>query len=156
MTAADKVGAAYELNQGRWSGCNWPTRFGSLGIDLDGVSAALARRIASRWSGLTSAGGPSDDQWDACGGMAASLGLPPARFAWEWGLAAAVLAAIESDARTAERQAEAAYRAARDLDWVRALRHARRAAVIESGYPAPRGWRRLLRAVRRAAEQGGG
>ena len=39
MTTINDVWAAYAEAKGRWTGCNWPTHYGSLGLDLDSVSS---------------------------------------------------------------------------------------------------------------------
>ena len=67
-------------------------------------------------------------------------------------MAAYVLAEIEQDARSAEREACGAVQAAERGDWSAALRRIGRACSIQSGYHAPRPWRRLKQAIERAAE----
>lgn len=182
MANIDRVLSAYRHGEGAWSGCNWPTRFGSLGLNLDGVTSAQARRAAVRWLDLTSPDldiersttaelrelaalalqlhllGPGCRR-DGSGRSrpAAPLALTrrpcAAVLAWEWEVAASVLAEIEADARSAEREARAAVRAAGEGDWELALRRARCACAIESGYHAPRPWQRLRRAIARAASE---
>src|SRR5439155_10792512 len=52
MATISEVWAAYEQARGRWSGCDWPTRFGSLRLDLEGVSSLQARAAARRWRAI--------------------------------------------------------------------------------------------------------
>ena len=70
----------------------------------------------------------------------------------EWEFAACWLAEIEADAHWAEDEAWEAVRAAATGDWRLALEHAHRACSIESGYHAPRPWRRLARTIEQAAK----
>jgi hypothetical protein len=179
MVTIREIWAAYELARGRWSGCNWPTRFGSLGLDLKGVSSLRARGAAQRWRALAAdeSGRCATCREDsdlitmalyqrlhspavrpAGGGLTLpELALRPTRrrcaeaLAEEWELAACILALIEADARRAERAARAAVRAAEASDWGRAHRYARRASKLESGYDAPRLWGRLEALIEAAA-----
>jgi hypothetical protein len=177
MATIRDVWAAFAAGRGCWSGCNWPTRYGSLGLDLDGVSAIQAHQAASRWLALAVDEGYEDAtprEEAELRDMARQLRLAGARgcrgeggraylsrrlcaerLAREWKLAAYVLAAIEQDARRAEEAAREAAQAAEDGDWEAASRHARCACWIESGYLAPRAWRRLRRVIASAARQDG-
>src|SRR5690348_5932252 len=172
MATINDVWAAYEEAQGRWSGWNWPTHYGSLGLDLDGVSSVQAHQAANRWRAIATdevadaevtAGEQSSlvnmarqlriGRREVCLGAGRAGGLvvcgsPAVRFcaevlAGEWEFAACWLEEIESDARWAEGEAPEAVRAAEDGDWGHALGHARQACLIESGYHAPRPWARL-------------
>jgi len=180
MTTINDVWVAYEEAQGRWSGCNWPTHYGSLGLDLDGVSSSQAHQAAGRWQAIAidevagdavTAGEESSlvdmalhlrlGHGVVCLGEGREGGLlvcgSPARLfcaevlAKEWEFAAHWLEEIESDARWAEEEAQEAVRAANDGDWGHALGHARQACSIESGHKAPRPWARLKRAIESAA-----
>jgi hypothetical protein len=180
MATINEVWVAFEEAQGRWSGCNWPTRYGSLGLDLDGVSSGNAHQAARRWRAIAADAVAGDDLTageEAClVDMAAHLRLGravaysgdgpedglrvcgrPARcfcattLGREWEYAAYWLEEIESDARWAEEEAQDAVRAAEDGDWGDAIGHAGQACSIQSGYDAPRPWRRLKRAIDRAA-----
>jgi hypothetical protein len=180
MTTINDVRVAHEEARGRWSGCNWPTHYGSLGLDLDGVSSSQAHQAAGRWQAIATdevagdevTAGEESSLVDValhlrlghgvvCLGAGAYRGLrvcggPAVRFcaevlASEWEFAARWLAEIESDARWAEQEAQEAVRAAKDADWGLALGHARQACLIESGYDAPRPWTRLRREIERAA-----
>jgi hypothetical protein len=177
MATLREVWAAYERARGRWSGCDWPTHYGSLRLDLKGVSARQAGAAARRWRAVAAGGaaceGTTPQEDDALAAMGLCLRLRirttgdgqtpprpaprPARsrcaeaIAEEWELAACVLEMIEADASLAESEAWAAVRAAVEGDWGRALRHARRASALESGYQAPRAWGGLQRAIEAAA-----
>ena len=181
MATINDVWAAYEEAHGHWSGCNWPTHYGSLGLDLDDVSSRQAHQAADRWRAVAADGVAGDEMTP---GEEASLvdmalhlrlrrsvvcrgegpkgrlqvcGHPARRFcaealASEWEFAASWLAEIESDARWAEEEAREAVRAAEEGDWEHALDHARQACSIESGYDDPRPWERLEQAVAQAAK----
>jgi hypothetical protein len=173
MATINDVWAAYDEGQGRWFGCNWPTRYGSLGVDLEGVSSAQAHRTADHWLAVADEEARATaDEASVLEKMALHLRVRdlalrhhepflrqtprhPRRLcaetlAREWRVAAYVLAEIERDACSAEREASSAVQAAEGGNWDAALRHARRACLIESGYHAPRPWRRLKRAIERA------
>src|SRR5262249_35117807 len=135
MTILSEVWAAYEQARGRWSGCDWPTHFGSLGLDLQGVSALEARGAARRGPAVAAGGGAGGGAGPGEAPRAAGRsrrrrlrlaavlpgdGTPPRLapgptrrrcaevLADEWDFAACVLGEIESDASLAEREAWAA------------------------------------------------
>ena len=180
MATINDVWVAYEEAHGRWSGCNWPTHYGSLGLDLHGVSSSRAHKAADRWRAIATDEGAGDEvtageegglvdtalhlrlgRRVVCpgGGREGGLlvcGSPAVRFcaevlAREWAFAADWLEEIESDARWAEGEAREAVRAAEDGDWGHALGHARQACSIESGYEDPRPWAQLKRVIEGAA-----
>jgi hypothetical protein len=180
MTTIKDVWVAHEEARGRWSGCNWPTHYGSLGLDLDGVSSSQAHQAAGRWQAIATDEVASDEvtageesslvemalhlrlgRGMVCMGAGRDGGLrvcggPAVCFcakvlASEWEFAACWLEEIESDARWAEQEALEAVRAAEDADWGHALGHARQACLIEAGYDDPRPWTRLKREIERAA-----
>jgi hypothetical protein len=180
MTTINDVWVAHEEARGRWSGCNWPTHYGSLGLDLDGVSSSQAHQAAGRWQAIATDEVAGDEvtageesslvdmalhlrlgRGVVCTGAGADSGLqvcggPAVRFcaevlASEWEFAACWLEEIEADARWAEQEALEAVRAAEDADWGPALGHAHQACLIESGYDDPRPWTRLKREIERAA-----
>jgi hypothetical protein len=180
MATINDVWDAYAEARGRWSGCNWATHYGSLGLDLDGVSSSQAHRAAGRWQAIATDEVAGDEvtageesslvdmalhlrlgRGVVCLGAGPDGGLlvcgsPAVRFCAEvlgreWEFAAHWLEEVESDARWAEGEAREAVRAAEDADWAHALGHARQACLIESGYDAPRPWTRLKRAIERAA-----
>jgi hypothetical protein len=180
MVIMRDIRVAYEEARGLWSGCNWPTCYGSLGLDLEGVSSGQARQAAVRWRGMSEGEGAGDDLTAddeaslvevalhlrvrgaaVCPGESPDGGMKVcgdrARhfctevLAREWDFAAGWLGEIESDARWAEGEAEEAVHAAEDGDWGRAVGHACRACSIESGYEDPRPWTRLKRVIENAA-----
>lgn len=172
MATIAEIWAAYEQARGCWSGCDWPTRFGSLSLDLEGVTSLEARATGRRWravaEGELACGvvSPHEDDvlarmglclrlrsgfvWRVQDGLASPRLAPrPTRrlcaeaLAREWECAACVLAEIESDASLAEREAWAAVRSAERGDWAEALGSAARASALEAGYHLPRLWARL-------------
>jgi len=178
MTTIVDVWRAYDGAQGRWSGCSWPTHYGSLGFNLDGVSSDQAHRAAERWRAIAADEVASEevtgDEENSLAEMALHLrlgrrvvcqGEGPDRsllvrgsravcfcagvLAKEWKFAAYWLEEIESDARWAEEEAREAVDAAEDGEWGSALGHARHACLIESGYEVPRAWQPLKRAIER-------
>ncbi|HJT76791.1 MAG TPA: hypothetical protein VJ739_06275 [Gemmataceae bacterium] len=180
MTTINDVWVAHEEAHGRWSGCNWPTHYGSLGLDLEGVSSSQAHQSAGRWQAIATDEVAGDEVTAAeesslvdmalhlrlgrgvvCLGDGAHSDLrvcggPAVRFcaevlASEWEFAACWLEEIESDARWAEQEAQEAVRAAEDANWGHALEHVRQACLIESGYDDPRPWTRLKREIESAA-----
>jgi hypothetical protein len=180
MTTMNDVRTTYDNAAGRWTGCNWPTRYGSLGLDLGGVSPRQAHRRAARWRALAADEGTGEGTTageeallvDAAlhlrlrvamtcpvGSEGCHLevcGNPARRFcaeilAREWEFASVWLEEIESDAHWADQEAEEAVRAAEDGDWRQAFAHASQACSIESGYDTPRRWRRLKRVIEKAA-----
>ena len=44
-----EIWAAYAEGEGRWEGCNWPTQFGYLGLDLNGTVSEQARATSAHW-----------------------------------------------------------------------------------------------------------
>ena len=176
MTTMSDIWAAYEEARGRWSGCNWPTHFGSLGLDLDGVSSGQARQVAVHWRRMATGKGGSDglaageeaslvdmalhlrlrgaavcpgDGMRVCGDRARRFCAEV--LAREWDLAAGWLGEIEADARWAQGEARKAVRAAEGGDWESAVGHAHQACAIESGYDDPRPWRLLKRMIEKGA-----
>ena len=180
MTTINDIWTAYEEGEGHWTGCNWPTRYGSLGLDLDGVSSGQAHRNANRWRAIAADEIPDGE---VAGGEEAALvdmalhlrlrgavicrvedrscrlevcGSPARHFcaevlAREWEFVSAWLEEIESDARWADQEAKDAVRSAEDGDWEQAVAHAGQACQIESGYANSRPWRRLKQVIENAA-----
>ena len=179
MHTINDVWQAYERAQGRWSGCNWPTGYGSLGLDLAGVSSTRAHEIADRWRTLAVDEASGSDVTEAeeasLADMALHLRLVHAvvrpgggdvclkvcetrarlccagAVAAEWEYAAFWLEGVEEDARWAEQEALEAVQAAEDGDWEQALGHARLACVIEAGYDDSKPWSQLQRVIEQAA-----
>lgn len=163
MATIGEVWAAYEQARGHWSGCDWPTCFGTLRLNLEGVSSLQARAAARRWRAIAAsdfpcAVTPHENAILAAMGLCLRLRsageggriphkAPPRRcaeaLADEWEFAACVLAEIESDAGLAEREGWAAVRLAERGDWDGALEGAARASALEAGYHGPRRWARL-------------
>jgi hypothetical protein len=180
MTTINDVWTAYEEARASWSGCNWPTHFGNLGLDLKDLTSADARRAAGRWRAIAAnaEAGEEVTATEEAGlvDMALHLrlrravvslgGISPgllrvckgsarrfcaASLASEWELAAEWLADIEWDARWAEHEGQEAVNAAEDGDWELALAHARQACSIESTFGARGPWEHLEEAIERAA-----
>jgi len=181
MATINDVWTAYEEARASWSGCNWPTHYGGLGLDLKDLSSADAHRAANRWRAIAAnaeAGEEVTAEEEAVlvdmalhlrlrravvsmGGISPGLlrvckrstrGLCAESLAREWDLAAEWLADIELDARWAEHEGQEAVSAAEDGDWDQALAHARKACSIESAFGAPRGpWEHLEGAIEHAA-----
>ncbi len=107
----DDIYQAYEEGVGTWTGCDWPTRVGKTGLDLNGCTATRAEALARELAGTTE-------------GM-------------DWQVAAAWLGQIERYAEQAEKSAFQAMNAARAGNWREALEHAQRAWALEfaSGRP---------------------
>jgi hypothetical protein len=112
---------------GRWTGCDWSTEFGSLGLDLNGFTALQAKARA----------------------RSARLMVE----AQEWQAAADWLGEVERHAKLAEDHARLAVAAAEAGQWPEAREHARQAWFREFmvGRPMRRGfpatWRRLYQAI---------
>ena len=132
--AVDELRAAYQEARSRWTGCDWATRYGYLGLDLDGVSSGRAREEAVRWDEVAGGEAASDDltagEEGSLVGAAQHLRLRGAvvylgedrggrlgvrgqsarlfcaeALAREWAFAAGWLEAVESDAAWAEGEA---------------------------------------------------
>src|SRR5262249_44851139 len=52
MATINDVWTAYEEARAGWSGCNWPTHYGSLGLDLKDLTSADAHRAAGVWRAI--------------------------------------------------------------------------------------------------------
>jgi hypothetical protein len=128
----EPIRKAYEETAGRWACCDWPTRFGATGLDLNGRTTAEAARLAT-----------------SCG---------DARASEDWGAAARWLAEVELYAERAEVQAALALAAANAGDLEEALDHARRAYALELELCRPvepeirPTWRRLCEAIEQTHE----
>jgi hypothetical protein len=118
---------AFDEAAGTWTGCDWPTRFGKAGLDLDGWSAAEAQAAAEEHRG-------TEEETD-------------------WRAAARWLVRVEQFARRAEQEASQAVLDATAGTWHNALEHAQRARGCEfvTGrtvwHGTPTTWQPLLRAV---------
>lgn len=128
-----EIEQAFKEAKGTWTGCDWPTHFGSSGLDLNGWTSAKAE---TRVRELTEA----TEDW---------------RGAARW------LALVEQHAREAESEAAKAVAAAQAGYWHGALKHAQRARALEfaTGRPLWRGfplaWQHFSRIVEEAASAEG-
>lgn len=126
----DDIRWIHEEAKGAWTGCDWATRFGKSGLDLNGWTAAQAESRAAETDGA------ARDNW---------------RLAARW------LGLVEHHARLAETEANEAIAAAQAGDWCDARRHAVRAWVLEfaTGRPMRHGfpvaWQRLRQVIEEAA-----
>lgn len=126
----EEVTHAYEEAAGTWTGCDWPTMFGSAGLDLDG--------------------------WTAEEATAQAIEVDAAqRTAWE--AAACGLSEVERRAAEAEKEAKRAILAASAGAWQEAAEHAQRAWSLEfsTGRPfrrQPATWQRLHEVLAAAAQ----
>jgi hypothetical protein len=183
MATINDIWNAYDEGESQWTGCDWPTHYGTLGLDLNGIRACAAHQVAKHWCVLAAdeegCGDINTGEEDCLVAMAEHLRLPRAvvyvgedqeghpqvlgqsarhlcaeTLAGEWELAAHWLEEIESDALWAEAEAQEAVAAAENGAWEYALRHARQACSIESGYDEPRPWRHLKRVIEEAGTQG--
>lgn len=115
------LASLFERLRDHWIGCDWPTEFGPLRLNLQSITAnqaALMVRATGRRESL------------------------------EWREAAAFLAQIEADAKAARRAAALARDHAAAGQFHAALAHAERACEIERRYHAQPGWGPLVTAIR--------
>ncbi len=125
----EAVAQAYAEAAGTWTGCDWPTVFGSASLDLEGWTAAEAEAYAIEVE-------PTDRQ--------------------VWEEAAGCLQEVERRAAEAEAEAKKALMAASAGAWQDAAAHAGRAWSLEfaTGRPfrrQPATWQRLHEVVAAAA-----
>jgi hypothetical protein len=181
MTSFRDIRIAYEEGLGQWTGCSWPTSYGCLGLNLDGISSRLARKNANRWCAIAADKIPNDELTTGeeaslvdmaehqrlrravmysgedqerhleVRGKSARL-FCAAILAGEWQYASRWLKEIEADAFWAEGEAQKAVTAAEQGDWDYALQHACQACSIESGYDNSRPWRHLRQLIEEAAK----
>jgi hypothetical protein len=120
----------HEEAKGAWTGCDWATRFGKSGLDLNGWTAAQAEARAQETVGAVGE---------------------------DWLSAARWLGIVELHARLAETEAMEAVAAAQAGAWCDARRHAVRAWILEftTGRPLRHGfpvaWQRLRQVIEEAA-----
>lgn len=112
----DEILQAFLGGAGRWTGCAWPTRFGSAELDLCGLTAAQARLMARATAGAEAA---------------------------DWRAAARWLAEVEADARQAEEAARRAAQLAAAGRFAEAAELARAACDLEGRYRPAVVWRAL-------------
>jgi hypothetical protein len=113
----EELRAAYLRAAGRWTGCDWPTRFGGAGLNLEGLSARQATLLARATAGQESA---------------------------NWHAAAHWLGQMAEDAHEAQLTAEQAVELAEAGHLAAALTHARRVCALEATYRTPVVWRPLV------------
>jgi hypothetical protein len=135
-----KIARAYDDAAGRWTGCDWPTRFGASGLDLNGWTAAEAKAMADEPIGPE---------------QAFDFLAPDLRK--DWSASADLLKGIEQQAAQAQAEAALALVSAKAGEWPAAMKHARRAYAVEfaSGRPlwraGPLTWGPFYSAIRSAA-----
>jgi hypothetical protein len=120
LRALPEIIRTYWRTVGAWMGCDWPVRFGNLGLNLDGLKSTQAALMAGATSGAEAA---------------------------EWRRAANWLTQIEQDARQAEMCARAAVDLAARQSWPEALESADHACRIEARYHDHLVWQRLRDAI---------
>jgi hypothetical protein len=177
MATINDVWTAYDEAKLQWTGCDWPTQYGSAGLDLNGMLSGEAHQAADHWRAIAADevayGDVTTEEEDGLVQMARHLRLSRAvalvgrdqeyhsevcgntarlfcadNLAREWEFASHWLEEIESDALWAEEEAQRAVAGAEDGDWDCALEHACRACSIESGYHHPRPWRHLKQVIK--------
>jgi hypothetical protein len=114
------IAQAFLAGRGRWNGCDWPTRFGLLGLDLCALTAKQARLMAAATAGAEAA---------------------------DWRAAARWLAEVEADAQRAQAAAGLAARLAAEGRLAEAAEHARAACELEGRYRSAVVWRPLHEAL---------
>jgi hypothetical protein len=103
----------YRQAAGAWQGCDWPVRFGKLGLELTGLKSSQAALMAAATAG---------------------------REAEEWRRAAKWLNHVEEEAREAEGYARTAVTLACEHSFKAALAEAATACKLESRYHAHPIW----------------
>jgi hypothetical protein len=125
----EDIHQAYLQGTGTWVGCDWPTRFGQAGLNLQGWHSTAARAMA-----------------EECRAAEAD----------DWIAAARWLVQVEEHAKRAEARAAAAVGAAEVGRWREALQFAEQAWALEFGtgravwHGFPLAWQPLLRAAEAA------
>lgn len=109
---------------GKWTGCDWPTRFGKTALNLEGLTLPQALLMAKATAGIEAA---------------------------DWKAAAAWLSQVEQDARQAEVEAGRALDLANFGRWSASLEHAQNACAIESKYHSDLIWQPLCDALEEAS-----
>jgi hypothetical protein len=123
QSETNQISRCFAQAAGAWTGCDWPTEFGSAQFNLQHLNSSQAILMARATAGK------EEDAW------------------WE---ASRWLARIEREALEAERQARLALQAAELKQWLTALNHARQACAIEASYHEQLIWQPLRDAVERA------
>ena len=167
--SAQELWALFEEAKGQWTGCAWPTHYGCLGLNLNGVRSSQAHATAARWAEIARGEMAYDNittsdeaaivemahhlrlkgavvYYGEDQGCRLEVGGKPARvfcagtLSEEWEFAAEWLADIESDAAWADQEARQAVDAAERGDWYGASLHVCKACLIESAYDGSRPW----------------
>jgi hypothetical protein len=118
--SGEEIAQAFLSGSGRWTGCDWPTRFGGTGLNLCALTAKQARLMASATAGAEAA---------------------------EWRAAACWLAEVEADARLAEAAATRAAQLAVAGRLAEAVVEARAACDLEGRYRPAVVWQALHEAI---------
>ncbi len=127
---AAEIERLYQEAAGTWSGCDWPTHFGTTNLNLNGWTAAQAEAVAGY------------NTWTEEGE--------------NWRQAAWWLGRVEEHARLAEAEAAAAVAGAKAGNWLEAFHHAEKAWALEfaTGRPLrhrhPLTWQKFRQAVETA------
>jgi hypothetical protein len=116
----EEILGAFLSGRGRWTGCDWPTRFGAAGLNLCTVTASQALLLARATAGDEAA---------------------------EWRAATAWLRQVEEAARQAEAEAGHAARLAAAGRLAEAAERARAALALEENYRPAVVWQPLYNAV---------
>jgi hypothetical protein len=61
MTTINDIWTAYDDAESRWTGCDWPTHFGCLDLNLDGISSRQAHHNAGHWAEISAGNVAYDD-----------------------------------------------------------------------------------------------
>lgn len=120
ITKHVSVARAYSVSTGKWWGCNWPTLFGPMQVQLENVRARQARLVADATSGKESEA---------------------------WSAVAKYLSLVEDDAASAEKLALEAVNQLSNGRWSEALASADAAVALESKYRSSKTWRPLRDAI---------
>jgi hypothetical protein len=120
FSALAAIMRSYRQAAGAWRGCDWPIRFGLLGLNLEGLESAQAALMAGATSGDEAA---------------------------EWRRASTWLARVEQDAARSERDARAAVELASRDCLCEAFERAQDACLIEARYHDHLVWQGLRDAL---------
>jgi len=116
----DEIEQAYRGSLGKWDGCNWRTEFGKGRLNLMGMTSTQAMLMARATAGSE---------------------------AENWRAAAGWLIRVEQAVQDAEAEARCAALLARSGKLTEAIRHARRACMIEGTYHTQLVWAPLRNAI---------
>jgi hypothetical protein len=181
MATINDIWTSYDDAESRWTGCDWPTHFGCIDLDLDGIAANQARDNAGHWAEIAVGELAYDDITSGdeaslvgaakhlriSGAVICRNGYQGGRLAMrdksarvfcaealakEWGYATEWLEEVESDAVWAEQEAQRAVSAAEDGNWDGASLHASQACAIESEYRHSGIWDNLGKTITRIAK----